>query len=156
MQTAACLVSCMVLVPYRVLIEITITTIAGPTLLFLTSFVVLRVARPELPRPYKLPGGTIAAAIYAAPPAVFTVVQLVFALTGTGEEEYVEKEPDPAAGGGGASGDSGGPKGMLFSIEPNLLVGLIMTEATVQLPSCSRLGERLRRCRHALKLPCHK
>ena len=47
---AAGLASLMVLVPYRLLIEFTITAIAGPTLLFLAAFVALRLSQPNLPR----------------------------------------------------------------------------------------------------------
>jgi hypothetical protein len=46
-------------------------TVMGPSiLLFLASFVALRIQQPDLQRDFKLPGGTIMAVLMIIPPAV--------------------------------------------------------------------------------------
>lgn len=46
------------LLPYKILIEFTMTVMGPPTLLFLFSFVALRIQEPDMQRDFKIPGGT--------------------------------------------------------------------------------------------------
>lgn len=81
----------LVLLPYRVLIEFAITTVALPTLLFLGAFIVLRVKEPALQDRFRaVPGGRsrlglCLAAMLAIPPGLLTILQLYLALTNQGE-----------------------------------------------------------------------
>merc|ERR1712137_1178380 len=47
-------------------------------ILFLYAFVYLRIQNSDLPRPFRLPGGNIAAVTYAIPPFVVCVITLAF------------------------------------------------------------------------------
>ena len=69
----------LVLLPYKVLIEFTMTVMGPPTLLFLFSFVALRINEPDMRRDFKVPGGTFVAILAITPPAVVTCSQLYFA-----------------------------------------------------------------------------
>ena len=77
--------SVLVLLPYKVLIEFTMTLMALPCLLFLAAFVWLRIKEPELQRDFKIPGGVVACTLMAIPPAALTLTQMYFAFTGSGE-----------------------------------------------------------------------
>ena len=83
----------LVLIPYRVLIEFAITTVALPTLLFLASFVVLRVRTPHLQERFRaVPcgatfSGNILAFCLAAVPAALTVAQAWLSLSDQGVDE---------------------------------------------------------------------
>ena len=69
----------LVLLPYKILIEFTMTVMGPPTLLFLFSFVALRIKEPDMPRDFKIPGGTCVAFLAIIPPCVVTCSQLYFA-----------------------------------------------------------------------------
>jgi amino acid transporter len=69
----------LVLLPYKILIEFTMTVMGPPTLLFLFSFVALRIKEPDMQRDFKIPGGTIIAVLAIIPPCVVTCSQLYFA-----------------------------------------------------------------------------
>lgn len=83
----------LVLMPYRVLIEFAITTVALPTLLFLASFVVLRVQNPHLQERFRaVPCGTsqsgnILACCLAMVPAALTVLQAWLSLSDQGVDD---------------------------------------------------------------------
>ena len=49
----------LVLLPYKILIEFTMTVMGPPTLLFLASFVALRIQEPDLEREFKIPARPI-------------------------------------------------------------------------------------------------
>ena len=49
----------LVLLPYKILIEFTMTVMGPPTLLFLASFVALRIQEPDLEREFKIPARLI-------------------------------------------------------------------------------------------------
>eukprot|EP00039_Didymoeca_costata_P025689 m.14132 g.14132 ORF g.14132 m.14132 type:complete len:518 (-) comp4993_c0_seq1:305-1858(-) len=70
--------------PYDVLIEMVILCAAPSMVLFLLAFVALRIQRPELDRPYRLPGGVGMAIGFATPPMILTLIQVVV----TGSERY--------------------------------------------------------------------
>lgn len=69
----------LVLLPYKILIEFTMTVMGPPTLLFLASFVALRINEPDMQRDFKIPGGTFVAILAITPPAIVTCSQLYFA-----------------------------------------------------------------------------
>lgn len=98
------LASVLVLLPYRVLIEFAITTIAMPTLFFLGSFLVLRWREPEIQEKFRAcPGGRgklgfCLAVCLALPPAALTVLQVGLALSDEGVDV------DGTRGGGGDQG----------------------------------------------------
>jgi amino acid transporter len=69
----------LVLLPYKILIEFTMTVMGPPTLLFLFSFVALRIQQPDMQRDFKIPGGTVVAILAIIPPTVVTCSQLYFA-----------------------------------------------------------------------------
>jgi amino acid transporter len=71
--------SVLVLLPYKVLIEFTMTVMGPPTLLFLFSFVALRINEPDMQRDFKIPGGTFVAILAIIPPCIVTCSQLYFA-----------------------------------------------------------------------------
>ena len=81
------LASALVLLPYRVLIEFAITTIAMPTLCFLASFLVLRLTEPELQHRFRAcPGGDSNFGFFLAvclvlPPAALTILQVTLSLS---------------------------------------------------------------------------
>jgi hypothetical protein len=60
----------MVLLPYKLLILFTMSVMGPSTLLFLGSFVALRLQEPNLQREFKLPGGTFMAVVMSLFPAV--------------------------------------------------------------------------------------
>lgn len=87
----------LVLIPYRVLIEFAITTVALPTLLFLASFVVLRVRTPHLQERFRAVPcgatlrGNVLAFCLAAVPAALTVAQAWLSLSDEGVDEGVTR-----------------------------------------------------------------
>ena len=89
----AVVASVLVLLPYRVLIEFAITTVALPTLLFLAAFIVLRVRHPTLQDGFRAvpcgsgKGGLCLALLLATPPALLTMAQLFFSLTDRGVDD---------------------------------------------------------------------
>ena len=70
----------LVLLPYKVLIEFTMTLMALPTLLFLISFVKLRIDRPSMQRDFKIPGNTFVAGLIVFPPFAITCYQAYLTL----------------------------------------------------------------------------
>ena len=101
----------LVLAPYRVLIEFAMTTVALPTLLYLASFVVLRVREPHLQERFRaVPfgascAGNCLACCLAAVPAVLTVVQAWLSLSDQGVDDGVthggeDNDSDPLMLGG--------------------------------------------------------
>jgi hypothetical protein len=101
----------LVLLPYKILIEFTMTLMAIPTINFLVSFVLLRVQRPTLKREFKIPGGTMpglrkesrcmlslnwvvvhclgtcGAVVMILPPIVITCMQAYFTMSAKGAGE---------------------------------------------------------------------
>ena len=56
--------------------------VALPTLLFLASFVALRVQQPDLPRNFRIVGGLPVAILIVIPPAVLVMTQFTLAVAG--------------------------------------------------------------------------
>lgn len=79
----------------RVLIELTITIIAVPTMLLIAAFVVLRITQPDLPRAFHIPGGLPVALLLALPPAVLTAAQFVLAISGSAPHPDDEDDEPP-------------------------------------------------------------
>ena len=71
----ACVALVLVWLPYKMLIECTMVLIALSTVLFLGAWVVLRVKKPELERPFKVPGGTLLGTVVCIPPLLLTAYQ---------------------------------------------------------------------------------
>lgn len=78
------------LLPYKILIEFTMTVMGPPTLLFLFSFVALRLQEPDMQRDFKIPGGTAFAIFCIIPPVITTCTQLYFSYEGAGEGSTLE------------------------------------------------------------------
>jgi hypothetical protein len=59
-----------------VLIEIVVLLVAPSILLFLAAFVQLRRKRPEMERPYQVPGGRCGSWLWVVPPMLITLLQI--------------------------------------------------------------------------------
>jgi hypothetical protein len=66
----------LVWMPYNFLIECTMLLMVLMTYPFLASFVWLRITKPEVPRAFKIPGGTFCAFLCTLPPAAIGTVYL--------------------------------------------------------------------------------
>ena len=62
--------------PYQFLVEVTMLLMVIMTYPFLFAFVLLRISQPEVPRPFKVPGGTIAAVLWTLPPGLLGTAYL--------------------------------------------------------------------------------
>ena len=66
----------LVWMPYSFLIECTMLLMVLMTYPFLASFVWLRVTQPDVPRAFKLPGGTLCAFFWTLPPLIIGTIYL--------------------------------------------------------------------------------
>lgn len=73
----AAVAASMTLIHLEVLVEVEMMLYAMSHLLFLYTFIALRVQRPMIERPFRLPGGTMAACCYCACPCLFAISALV-------------------------------------------------------------------------------
>ena len=62
--------------PYQFLVEVTMLLMVIMTYPFLFAFVLLRISQPDVPRPFKVPGGTIAAVLWTLPPGLLGTAYL--------------------------------------------------------------------------------
>ena len=62
--------------PYQFLVEVTMLLMVVMTYPFLFAFVLLRISQPDVPRPFKVPGGTIAAVLWTLPPGLLGTAYL--------------------------------------------------------------------------------
>jgi len=83
---------CLINVPYRILLTVEIALYSVSKMLFLLSFLVLRRSRPNVPRPFVVPGGPLGAVVCAALPATVVGASLVLTFFG-------DWLPGPAYGG---------------------------------------------------------
>lgn len=77
----ACITSCLVWLDYAFLVEFNMLQMSLVCTLFLYSFVYLRVKRPNMVRPFRLPGGIKTAIVVAIFPLACTGANVYFALT---------------------------------------------------------------------------
>lgn len=66
---------------YDALIEFSVLKMCFVTMLFLYSYLWYRFKRPELDRPFKMPGGNIGAVLAVLPIAGMTLITFYFAAT---------------------------------------------------------------------------
>lgn len=67
--------------PYALLVEFSMTVLALSMMLFLYSFLTLRIKQPDMNRPYKVPGNLLVAIIFAFLPFATTFVNFYFSVT---------------------------------------------------------------------------
>eukprot|EP01004_Peranema_trichophorum_P003019 NODE_2035_length_1709_cov_38.592055_g1740_i0.p1 GENE.NODE_2035_length_1709_cov_38.592055_g1740_i0~~NODE_2035_length_1709_cov_38.592055_g1740_i0.p1 ORF type:complete len:468 (-),score=64.00 NODE_2035_length_1709_cov_38.592055_g1740_i0:305-1570(-) len=67
-------------VNYELLVEFNMLLLSLSTILFMYSFVWMRVSLPLMQRPYAVPGGTIGAILLASGPVIVSLVNVFFAL----------------------------------------------------------------------------
>ena len=62
--------------PYKLLVEVTMLLMVIMTYPFLYAFVRLRISQPEVKRDFRVPGGTVAAVLWALPPGLLGSIYL--------------------------------------------------------------------------------
>eukprot|EP00047_Mylnosiga_fluctuans_P008401 m.7106 g.7106 ORF g.7106 m.7106 type:complete len:548 (+) comp2165_c0_seq2:144-1787(+) len=82
----ACITSCLIWLPYAFLVEFTMLLTSLVCMLFLASFVLLRYQRPDMPRPFKIPGGFPVAIMLSLLPLGCTSLNFYFSIT----DKYTE------------------------------------------------------------------
>jgi hypothetical protein len=73
--------------PYGLLVEFSMTVLALSMLLFLYSFITLRIKDPDMPRPYRVPGPLGAALLFALFPFATTLANFYFSVTDNAKDE---------------------------------------------------------------------
>lgn len=71
---------CLAWLPYALLVEFGMLLLSFAMTLFLAAFVQLRRSRPDMTRPYKIPGGSVGVAIAVGPPLAISAVTAYFNL----------------------------------------------------------------------------
>lgn len=83
----ACFALVLCWLPYGLLVEFSMTVLALSMMLFLYSFITLRVKEPDLKRPYKVPGNIVTAILFALLPFVTTFTNFYFSITDNAKDE---------------------------------------------------------------------
>lgn len=89
----ACITSCLVWLNYEFLVQFNMLQMSLVCMLFLYSFLWLRVRRPHMVRPFRIPGGIKTAVFVAFLPFTCTAANVYFALSTDEETEGIPPLP---------------------------------------------------------------